>query len=270
MGLRNLIYINFVSNPTALVPYGYSKGDGARFQLTIKNPPAHIISVLMARHRVSVVIPNMNEERLFGIIGDVRRLLGAGAEIIVVDKSSAEFYRRLRKTGVKIVRQRDRGVAQAIMQGMRVAKGDILASIDGDGTHDPDGLPRAVKVVESGKADLVLGNRLAALQEGSMGPYILFGNSALSAIFNALYGTGLHDITTGLFVMRREVFEKMKDMEPYSTGTAFFIAEAAKAGYRIGEVDIRYYERQEGQSKLAKSKFFWGLRAAWLFLANRF
>ncbi len=224
----------------------------------------------MARQKVSVVIPNMNEERLFGIIRDVRRLLGSGVEIIVVDKSSDEFYRRLRKTGVRIVRQRDRGVAQAIMQGMRIATGGILASIDGDGTHDAGGLPRGVGIVESGKADFVVGNRLAALQEGSMGPYLLFGNSALSAIFNALYGTRLHDITTGLFVMRRDVFETMKGMEPYSTGTAFFIAEAAKRGYRIGEVGIKYYERQEGQSKLARSKLFWGLRAAWLFLANRF
>ena len=224
----------------------------------------------MARHTVSVVIPNMGEESLFGIIRDVRRLLGAGTEIIVVDKSSEEFYRRLVKTGVKVVRQRDRGVTQAIMQGMRIAKGDILASIDGDGTHDPEGLPRAVGLVEAGRYDFVLGNRLAALQEGSMGPYLLFGNSALSAIFDALYGTRLHDITTGLFVMRREVFEKMQYMEPYSTGTAFFIAEAAKNGYKIGEVGIKYYERQEGQSKLAKSKLFWGLRAAWLFLANRF
>jgi dolichol-phosphate hexosyltransferase len=171
---------------------------------------------------------------------------------------------------VKVVRQRGRGVTQAIMQGMRIAKGGILASIDGDGTHDPAGLPLAVRIVESGKSDFVLGNRLAALQEGSMGPYLLFGNAGLSIIFNALYGTRLHDITTGLFVMRKEVFERMKDKEPYSTGTAFFVGEAAKRGYRIGEVDIKYYIRQEGQSKLAKSKFVWGLRAAWLFLANRF
>ena len=223
----------------------------------------------MARHRVSVIIPNMNEKRVFETIRDVRRLLG-GAEIIVVDKSTGEFYGRLKRTGVRVLRQKDRGVAQAIMQGMRAAKGGLLASIDADGTHDPEGLPRGIMSVESGDADLVLGDRLGSLQQGSMGPYLWFGNRALGIILDALYGTRLRDVTTGLFVMRREVFESIKGLEPYNTGTAFFVAEAAKRGYRIGEVGIRYYARREGRSKLARVKFLWGLRAAWLMLVNRF
>jgi len=212
----------------------------------------------------------MNEEHIFKLINDIYSLLGKDTEIIVVDKSTSEYYDRLKKTGVEVIRQSDRGVAQAIVLGMRAAKGDILASIDSDGTHDPSGLPEGVEIVESGKADFVLGNRLNMLQEGSMGAYLWFGNTALSWILNVLYGTRLHDITTGLFVMKRETFEKIKDIRPYSTGTAFFIAEAAKKGYRISEVDIKYYVRSSGPSKLAKSKFVWGLRAAVLFLVHRF
>lgn len=224
----------------------------------------------VAEQKVSVIIPNMNEKRLFGTVRDVRRLLGPRAEIIVVDKSTDEFYAKLRKAGVRVLRQRDKGVAQAIMQGMRAAKGDLLASIDADGTHEPGGLKRGIGMVESGGADFVLGNRLGSLQKGSMGAYLRFGNSALSAIFDLLYQTRLHDVTTGLFVMRRDVFESMKGAEPYSTGTAFFVAEAVKRGYRIGEVGIKYYARKEGKSKLAKNKFLWGLTAAWLMIANRF
>jgi glycosyltransferase involved in cell wall biosynthesis len=222
------------------------------------------------KYKVSVIIPTIEEVTIFKVIGEIRELLGSGTEIIVVDKSSSAYHERLKKAGVRAIRQKDRGVARAIMLGMRSAEGDILASIDADGTHDVGGLPEAVRMVESGRVDFVLGNRLNLLQKGSMGPYLRFGNLALSAIFDVTYGARVHDVLTGLFVMKKETFGKMESVEPYSTGTAFFAAEAAKRGDRIGEVDIKYYPREHGESKLAggSGKFIWGLRAAVEFLEH--
>src|SRR5271157_1820299 len=213
----------------------------------------------MAKHKVSVILATRAEEYVFRQIRDIRRIFGRDTEIIVVDKSDDEYYSRLRKTGVRVIRQRDRGVTRAIMTGLKAAKGDILVHIDADGTHDINGMVEGVKMVESGRADFVLGNRMADLQEGSMDGYLRFGNTALNAIFNAVYGTRLHDVLVGLFVMRREDYEAIKGIEPYGTGIAFFAAELSKRGRRIGEVDIRYYPRSSGRSKLAKSKFMWGL-----------
>lgn len=222
------------------------------------------------KHRVSVILATIDEEYVFRQIRDIRRLFGKGTEIIVVDKSGDAYYRRLVRTGAKVIRQKSRGVDKAIMLGLKAARGDILVHIDADGTHDASGMVKGVRMVESGKADFVLGNRMADLQEGSMGGYLQFGNSVLNAIFNALYGTRLHDVLVGLFVMRKEDFEAIKDIEPYGTGIAFFAAELSKRGRRIGEVDIRYYPRTSGESKLAKSKFMWGLNTAYQFLIHRF
>lgn len=224
------------------------------------------------KRRISVIIPTIEEVTIFRLIKQIRRMLGSDVEIIVVDKSSREYHKKLIKAGVKAIRQKDRGVTSAIMLGMRRARGEILASIDADGTHDPRGLPEAIRMVESGKADFVLGNRLSRLQKGSMGPYLIFGNLAISVIFDILYGARVHDVTTGLFAMRKVTFDKMQHVEPYSTGTAFFAAEAAKRGDRLAEVGIKYYPRVHGKTKLAGSgtKFFWGLKAGWLLLARRF
>jgi dolichol-phosphate mannosyltransferase len=222
------------------------------------------------KYRVSVIIPTIEEVTIFRVIREIRKRMGSGTEIIVVDKSSRAYHERLKRAGVRAIRQKDRGVARAIMLGMRSAKGDILASIDADGTHDTAGLPAAVRMVESGGADFVLGNRLNLLQKGSMGPYLRFGNLALSVIFDVMYGARIHDVLTGLFVMKKGTFEKMSRVAPYSTGTAFFAAEAAKMGDRLGEVDIKYYPRAHGKSKLAggNSKFLWGVRAAVQFLEH--
>ena len=59
-----------------------------------------------------------------------------------------------------------------IINGRRVCS-EYIASIDADGTHDPKGLAEALKVVESGKADFVLGNRMSGLTKGSMQLYLL-------------------------------------------------------------------------------------------------
>ena len=39
------------------------------------------------RKTVSVIIPTIEEEAVFGLIKDIRKLLGAETEIIIVDKS---------------------------------------------------------------------------------------------------------------------------------------------------------------------------------------
>ena len=49
-----------------------------------------------------------------------------------------------------------------------------------------------------------------------------------------------------------------------------FAIELAKHGYSLGEIDIDYYERSHGDSKLAKSKFGYGLNIGFLMLKKRF
>ncbi len=209
--------------------------------------------------KVSVVIPTIEEEGVFEIIDKLRERI-PDVEIIIVDKSSEEYERRLLEKGVKVIRQHDRGVEKAVMLGLKHSHGEILASIDGDGTHDVEGIFKGIKIIEEGKADLVLGNRMDHIKEGAMNAYLQFGNKVISTAFNKLYNTNIHDFLVGLFVMSREAYEAVKDVEPYRAGHAgVFAIELAKKGYKISEVPINYYPRKEGSSKLTKSKFFYGI-----------
>ncbi len=225
---------------------------------------------LMKNKRISLIIPTIEEEAVFKIIEDSRKFLGKNIEIIIVDKSSDAYVKRLKKTNVEVIRQKDRGVENAIMTGLRAANGDILASIDADGTHETRGLLKAVEIVASGEADFVLGNRLNNIQKGAMSAYLRFGNSSLSMIFGMLYGKKVHDVLTGLFVMDRKAFEDIKNITPYRTGIGFFAGELAKRKYEIKEIDIKYFKREQGPSKLTKSKLFYGFGMAYLMLKKRF
>jgi dolichol-phosphate mannosyltransferase len=212
--------------------------------------------------KVSVVIPTIEEESIFPLIDEIYSMLGKNTEIIVVDKSSDEYYNKLKKTGVTIIRQKDRGVEKAIMMGLKAAKGEILASIDADRTHEARGLLEGVRIVEKGDADIVLGNRMAGLEKGSMSFYLRFGNSFLSWLFSVLYKSKVHDILTGLFVVRHDAFESIAKIEPYRAGIAFFVIELANKGYRIKEIPIKYSKREHGESVLTNSKLGYGFTVA--------
>ncbi|MGI0141977.1 MAG: glycosyltransferase family 2 protein [Candidatus Micrarchaeales archaeon] len=213
--------------------------------------------------KISVVIPTIEEPTLFGIIKELRKRLGKSVEIIVVDKSGDKYYNKVKATGVTVLRQKDKGVENAIMQGVRAAHGEIIGSTDADGTHGLEGIVKGIKMIENGEADLVLGNRMAGLTPGAMSTYIKFGNYCLSLFYSIIHKVRLHDFLTGLFVIRKSSFDSIRNITPYRAGNAgAFAIEFAQRKYKIAEVPISYYPREYGESKLTKSKLFYGVNVA--------
>lgn len=210
---------------------------------------------------ISIIIPTIEEEGVFKLIAHMRKEFRK-PEIIVVDKSSEAYRRRLAKIGVVLIRQESRGVENAVFEGLKMAHSDIIASIDGDGTHDPHSLLEGYRIIKSGKADMVMGNRLKSLHYGAMSFHQRFGNRFLSRLYRHMYGVNVHDFLVGMFVVSRKAFNSVKDIAPYRAGHAFFAIELAKKGYRIVEVPVEYYPRSEGESKLSRSKVLYGVGVA--------
>lgn len=115
---------------------------------------------------VSVIIPARNEAR--NIERCVRSVLAARyapVELIVVDDRStdgtAEIVERATAGGgrLRLVRGSDPppgwfGKQWAIVQGYRVAQGELLLFTDADTRHEPELLPRAVRGLQTERADL--------------------------------------------------------------------------------------------------------------------
>ncbi len=217
----------------------------------------------MEWRKVSVILPTIEEKAAFGIIDEIRKLM-PGSEIIVVDKSGEEYKKRIRAKGVTLVSQKSKGYENALMEGFASAHGSLLATIDPDGTYEPEDLRKVVEAMVNQDADMVLGNRLHGKNKKVMEGYISFGNKNLAGIYNTLHKSKLHDVMPGIFAMRRQVFEAIREVEPYRAGTLFFIMEASKKGYnKMIDVPINYHERPEGtDSKLAKSKVVYGMGVA--------
>ncbi|MEM3839418.1 MAG: glycosyltransferase [Candidatus Micrarchaeaceae archaeon] len=212
--------------------------------------------------RLSIIVPTKNESIAPKTIKELRNQFGSEAEIIVVDKSDEKHYLELRSTGAKVIRQASTGYEDALMQGFRAARGEILSSIDPDGTYRVDEFKKVVEKVSSGEADFCSGNRFGKLSDGAMTASIAFGNKFLTGLFRFLYHKNIHDGLSGAFAMTRKAFDSIREEEPYRAGTLFFEIELARRGFRLMDIPISYSPRIGSESKIAKVKPVYGLNIA--------
>jgi glycosyltransferase involved in cell wall biosynthesis len=151
--------------------------------------------------RVSVVIPALNEARnlphVFGALpSDIH-------EVIVVDGHSVDdtlaVVRQLRPDA-RVVMQTRTGKGNALACGCAAATGDIIATIDADGSTDAGEIPSFVSALLDG-ADFAKGSRF--LKGGGSDDITRLrrlGNRALTGLVNLLHGTRYTDLCYGFNV----------------------------------------------------------------------
>ena len=190
---------------------------------------------------VSLIIPACNEEKTIGeIIDRARKFVG---EIIVVDDGSTDNTRKtaLKHRAIVISHGKNKGYIEALRTGFKHAGGDIFVTMDADGEHDPNDIPKLVKPILEDKADLVLGVR----------EKISFSERIITWITRIR--VNVLDASTGFRAIRREIALKMKLKGKCTCGT--FILEAAKLGARITQIKIKTRKRRYGGSRIRKKHF---------------
>ena len=213
---------------------------------------------------LSVILPTMNEEHAPSIIRQVYSALGRDTEVIVIDKSTPEMRRPLEETGAKVVIQKTKGYENALMEGFRMANGDIIASIDPDGTYAVEDLKRVVNELKNDEEfAFIAGSRLERLPKDAMTPTIRFGNWFLKSMFNILYRSRMGDVMNGIFAMRKDAFDTIRYMDAYRAGTPFFEIELVRRGFKIRSIPISYKPRSGSKSKISKAKPFYGVTIAY-------
>jgi glycosyltransferase involved in cell wall biosynthesis len=226
------------------------------------------VRVLPERHatpardavRVSVVIPCLNEAESIGeCVNAAQRVLdehGLDGEVVVVDNGSDDGSGTLAAlAGARVVDEPRRGYGSAYQAGFAEARGDYIVMIDADLTYDFEEIPRFIQELDGG-AELVMGNRMDAVQPGAMPMLSRIGNPLMSRFLNLLFRTPISDTWCGMRAFRRDVLPVL-DLQ--STGMEFaseMVIRAARRGLEIREVPIALHPR-EGESKLSPFKDGW-------------
>jgi len=157
--------------------------------------------------------------------------------------------RRLRPD-VRVVTQPGRGKGNALSAGFAACTGDIVVTMDADGSTDPAEIPRFVAALCHG-ADFVKGSRFAQGGASSDITWIRrLGNRALNALVNALYRTSYTDLCYGFNAFWARCLPYMRvDCDGFEVETLVNV-RIAKAGLTIHEVPSYERVRLYGHSHL--------------------
>jgi len=232
-----------------LVVYGYAT----------RRPRLRDYQPLTSGPLVSVIIPARNEAR--NIERCVRSILATSyspIEVIVVDDRStdgtAEIVEPATGKQLRLVRGSELpdgwfGKQWAIVQGYRVANGDLLLFSDADTRHEPELLPRAVRALQSERVDLftVLPRQeMRTFWERLIQPHVFFALGARAGNIARINRTRVdwNALANGQFILTsRAAYESAGTHEAVRNNVTDDLA-LAQAYVRAGK-DIFFAHAQE-------------------------
>ena len=187
--------------------------------------------------KISLVIPCYNEED--GVREVIERCPPGIDEIVVVDNNCTDRTAEVaRSLGAVVVSERTPGYGAAYKAGMKAATGDVIVTLDGDGTYPPESIPMLVDKLVEKRWDFLSACRFPLADKAAMGLTNQFGNWVLTVTAMVLFFTPIQDSQSGMWVFKRSLLDRMRvtsDGMPFSQEIKL---EAILKGYRFGETHI--------------------------------
>lgn len=204
---------------------------------------------------LSVVIPVKDEaENVEPLVQDLRSALqGLTWEVIFVDDGSRDgTAERLAALAadprIKVIRlRRSFGQSAATQAGFDAARGDVIATLDGDRQNDPADIPRLLAKLDEGY-DAVLGLRARRHDR-----WLFRKVPSLCAnwLIRRVLGVPFKDFGCALRVLRRHCID---GLALYGEMHRFITALILQQGARVTQVPVRHHPRTAGQSKYDLSR----------------
>jgi glycosyltransferase involved in cell wall biosynthesis len=200
--------------------------------------------------RVSVIIPAMNEARNLPWV--LQRMPNV-YEVILVDGRSTDdtvIVARDLRPDVRVITQAGRGKGDALIAGFRTARGDVLVTLDADGSADPAEIPYFVDALLTG-ADFAKGSRFVA-GGGSADLTLLrrIGNGGLTFTVNRLFGSRYTDLCYGYNAFWAHCVPYIREGYDGFEIETLVTLNITAAGLAVREVASFELERMHGVSNL--------------------
>jgi glycosyltransferase involved in cell wall biosynthesis len=206
---------------------------------------------------VSVIIPVFNEEVTIGDVVTRTKTtlekLGVTYEVLVVDDGSYDRSAEIaQEQKANVLRECHKGKGFALRCGFRHSQGDLVVTLDADGSHKPEEIPLVLGSLMDNRNDFVVGSRFANSEDNiTKIPKI---NRAGNKLFNTMTGylTGLKitDSQSGFRAIRSSLIKRMKLGSHGYEVESEMLVKALRMGARVAEIPISFDQRTVGSSKL--------------------
>ncbi|MFN3301763.1 MAG: polyprenol monophosphomannose synthase [Patescibacteria group bacterium] len=221
---------------------------------------------------ISLIIPTYKEKENIGkLLFSISQLNLQDFEVIVVDdnspdKTAEEVEKMMAVLPLKIKlikRKGKRDLSLSVLDGFKVAKGEILGVMDADFSHPPEIIPQILKELK--EYDLVIASRKIPGSEIRNWPLKRKITSGFATFLAKILKPEISDPLSGFFFFKRKIIEGLK-LSPigYKIGLEIFV----KGRYKnFKEVSYIFEERKGGKSKLnwkVVFKFLFHILRLWL------
>ncbi len=205
------------------------------------------------KRKIAVLIPCYNEaQTIEKVIKDYKQVL-PDATIYVYDNNSRDETASIAQKAGAVVRHEYRqGKGNVIRTMFREIDADCYLMIDGDDTYPAENAKEMCELVLSGKADMVIGDRLSSTYfTENKRPFHNFGNRIVRFSINKLFHNEIKDIMTGY---RAFSYEFVKGFPVLSKGFEIeteMTIHAVDKNFKLVEIPVNYRDRPAGSvSKL--------------------
>jgi len=211
--------------------------------------------------KIIAVIPVFNEENsIFEILDKISNYCD---EIIVINDGSSDRsiekiidFKKLDKKHIEIIEnKKNYGIGYSVKKGFELALkngAEIVLKIDADGQHDPDDIPKFIKLINDSNLDLVKGNRFFDAESIQNMPKIkIFGNLITTNIQKIISGNyKLSDPNNGFLAVRAS---KLKSVNFNILNNQYFFENSllvvfTALDFKIDEIGIQTIYRNEKSS----------------------
>jgi glycosyltransferase involved in cell wall biosynthesis len=217
--------------------------------------------------KISVVIPCYNEED--GVKLVIESLPACVDEVVVVDNNSTDRTAEVAQSlGARVVKETRKGYGAAYKAGLPAVTGDVTITMDGDGTYPAEQIEELVDFLVDNELDFVSASRFPLMNPEAMNFSNKLGNMVLTVAMLLLYGKGIKDSQSGMWVYRSSIYPKLKltsDGMPFSEEIK--IEAIRNSEVRFAEYHVNYHQRV-GEVKLEKWRD--GFRNLYFLLQKRF
>lgn len=212
-----------------------------------------------AAPQLSVIIPIFNEQEnikpLTSEIATVMQGAGLSYEIILIDDASsddsAETIKTLSDEHVHgVFHHINSGQSAAIATGFKAAKGQWLATLDGDNQNDPTDLPAMLQLAIREQVDCVTGVRTRRQDQWLR----KFSSRIANGFRDWVTGDKVSDSGCGVRVVKSEAVQEL----PIFNGLHRFIPTLLRGqGFTVLEYSVNHRQRLHGESKYGVHNRLW-------------
>ena len=212
-------------------------------EITFETQAIELEMLAKTKPFVVVGIPAFNEELTIARV--VLEAQKFADKVVVCDDGSTDYTAEIAEgLGADVVKHRKNlgyGAAlQSLFKHARELQADVFVTFDADGQHNAEEIPRLVKPIEEGVAEVVLGSRFMDKNGTADMPfYRRFGVKVITKLTNGNGKHGVSDAQSGFRAYSKRAMEHLGSMSENGMGASVELLRAInKSGLKVCEVPI--------------------------------